>query len=191
MRPVRRVEVLIARSRAVDAREPGQVREEAALSDTAHAPRGSLEGAKRDGHARGPISTAGARSASEHFRPAGRLSCPTRTLPKMLGPSSTAGARSSISGRRGPRGTRPGRRRKCRAARVSSRPATMPGRAEGAGSLRCDRGSRRAAGCRRRRPAIPCGPLDHRRERPRRDCPRPEHGLQAAAVRARGDRLRR
>jgi hypothetical protein len=34
----------MARSRAVGAREPGQVREEAALSDTAHAPRGSLTG---------------------------------------------------------------------------------------------------------------------------------------------------
>ena len=31
------------------AREPGQVREEAALSDTVHAPRGSLEGADRGG----------------------------------------------------------------------------------------------------------------------------------------------
>ncbi len=34
----------MARSRAVDAREPGQIREEAALSDTAHAPWGSLAG---------------------------------------------------------------------------------------------------------------------------------------------------
>ena len=34
----------MARSRAVGAREPGQVREEAALSDTAHAPWGSLIG---------------------------------------------------------------------------------------------------------------------------------------------------
>jgi uncharacterized protein len=35
----------MAGSRAVDAREPGQIREEAALSDTAHAPRISLAGA--------------------------------------------------------------------------------------------------------------------------------------------------
>ena len=35
----------MAGSRAVDAREPGQVREEAALSDTAHATRGSSFGA--------------------------------------------------------------------------------------------------------------------------------------------------
>jgi len=33
---------LMARSRAVDGREPGQIREEAALSGTAYAPRGSL-----------------------------------------------------------------------------------------------------------------------------------------------------
>src|SRR3954451_13452476 len=32
----------MARSRAVSGREPGQIREEAALSGTAHAPRGSL-----------------------------------------------------------------------------------------------------------------------------------------------------
>src|SRR5947199_1197316 len=42
---VRRPKASISRSRAVDAREPGQVREEAALSDTVHAPRGSREGA--------------------------------------------------------------------------------------------------------------------------------------------------
>ncbi len=36
----------MAGSRAVSAREPGQVREEAALSDTAHAPRISLAGAE-------------------------------------------------------------------------------------------------------------------------------------------------
>ena len=36
----------MARSRAVDAREPGQVREEAALSDSVHAPRGSLAGVR-------------------------------------------------------------------------------------------------------------------------------------------------
>jgi hypothetical protein len=35
----------MVRSRAVSAREPGQIREEAALSDIAHAPRGSLIGA--------------------------------------------------------------------------------------------------------------------------------------------------
>jgi hypothetical protein len=32
----------MARSRAMDGREPGQIREEAALSGTAYAPRGSL-----------------------------------------------------------------------------------------------------------------------------------------------------
>src|SRR3954451_18818875 len=36
----------MAGSRAVSAREPGQIREEAALSDTAHAPRTSLAGAE-------------------------------------------------------------------------------------------------------------------------------------------------
>jgi ketosteroid isomerase-like protein len=36
----------MAGSRAVSAREPGQIREEAALSDTAHAPRASLAGAE-------------------------------------------------------------------------------------------------------------------------------------------------
>src|SRR6476620_6109166 len=45
--PVRRLKVLILRSRAVVACEPGQVREEAALSDTDHAPRGSRRGAVR------------------------------------------------------------------------------------------------------------------------------------------------
>src|SRR5213082_1514648 len=44
--PVRRTEASMAGSRAVDAREPGQVREEAALSDTAHATRGSSTGAE-------------------------------------------------------------------------------------------------------------------------------------------------
>jgi hypothetical protein len=42
----------MARSRAVGAREPGQIREEAALSDTAHAPRGSLVGADIRGNPR-------------------------------------------------------------------------------------------------------------------------------------------
>jgi hypothetical protein len=36
----------MAGSRAVSAREPGQIREEAALSDTAHAPRTNLAGAE-------------------------------------------------------------------------------------------------------------------------------------------------
>src|SRR5207244_13557826 len=45
--PVRRWKASMARSRAVSAREPGQIREEAALSDTAHAPRVSLTGANR------------------------------------------------------------------------------------------------------------------------------------------------
>ena len=36
----------MAGSRAVDAREPGQIREEAALSDTGHASRTSLAGAE-------------------------------------------------------------------------------------------------------------------------------------------------
>src|SRR5215204_1563712 len=42
---VRRTEASMAGSRAASAREPGQVREEAALSDTARAPRTSLAGA--------------------------------------------------------------------------------------------------------------------------------------------------
>ncbi len=50
--PVRRTEASMAGSRAVSAREPGQIREEAALSDTAHAPWASLAGAKISGHAR-------------------------------------------------------------------------------------------------------------------------------------------
>jgi hypothetical protein len=36
----------MAGSRAVDAREPGQIREEAALSESVHAPRISLAGAE-------------------------------------------------------------------------------------------------------------------------------------------------
>ena len=42
---VRRTEASMAGSRAASAREPGQIREEAALSDTARAPRISLAGA--------------------------------------------------------------------------------------------------------------------------------------------------
>ena len=37
----------MAGSRAVSAREPGQIREEAALSESAHAPRISLAGAEK------------------------------------------------------------------------------------------------------------------------------------------------
>ena len=44
--PVRRTEASMAGSRAASAREPGQIREEAALSDTARAPRTSLAGAE-------------------------------------------------------------------------------------------------------------------------------------------------
>jgi hypothetical protein len=44
--PVRRTEASMAGSHAVSAREPGQIREEAALSDTAHAPWASLAGAE-------------------------------------------------------------------------------------------------------------------------------------------------
>ena len=44
--PVRRTEASMAGSRAASARESGQIREEAALSDTARAPRASLAGAE-------------------------------------------------------------------------------------------------------------------------------------------------
>ena len=44
--PVRRTEASMAGSHAVSAREPGQIREEAALSDTARAPWASLAGAE-------------------------------------------------------------------------------------------------------------------------------------------------
>lgn len=53
----------MARSRAVDAREPGQVREEAALSEAVHAPRVSLAGVEPDGTPGASVSTRGARSA--------------------------------------------------------------------------------------------------------------------------------
>lgn len=53
----------MARSRAVDAREPGQIREEAALSEAAHAPRVSLAGVEPDGTLEAPASKPGARSA--------------------------------------------------------------------------------------------------------------------------------
>ena len=53
----------MARSRAVDDREPGQVREEAALSEAAHAPRVSLAGAEPGGTPGASVSTRGARSA--------------------------------------------------------------------------------------------------------------------------------
>jgi len=50
---------LTARSRAMRAREPGQVRKEAALSGSGHVPRTSLARANRDESARGPLSKAG------------------------------------------------------------------------------------------------------------------------------------
>ena len=50
---------LTARSRAMRAREPGQIRKEAALSGSGHVPRISLARANRDASARGTISTAG------------------------------------------------------------------------------------------------------------------------------------
>ena len=52
----------MARSRAVDAREPGQIREEAALSEAAHAPRVSLAGAQPGGTLEASVSKRGARS---------------------------------------------------------------------------------------------------------------------------------
>jgi len=58
----------MARSRAVDAREPGQVREEAALSEAAHAPRVSLAGAEPGGTLEASVSTRGARSALFQMR---------------------------------------------------------------------------------------------------------------------------
>src|SRR3978361_1766766 len=56
---VRRLKVLILRSRAVVACEPGQVREEAALSDTDHAPWGSRRGAVRRRERLEPIHNGG------------------------------------------------------------------------------------------------------------------------------------
>jgi hypothetical protein len=50
---------LTARSRAMRAREPGQVRKEAALSGNGHVPRRSLARANGGENARGPLSRAG------------------------------------------------------------------------------------------------------------------------------------
>ena len=50
---------LKARSRAMRAREPGQIRKEAALSGSGHVPRIRLARASHDGNARGPLSKAG------------------------------------------------------------------------------------------------------------------------------------
>ncbi len=49
----------MARSHAVSAREPGQIREEAALSGTAHAPWGSLTGADDRRERPGPFFDGG------------------------------------------------------------------------------------------------------------------------------------
>src|SRR5688500_4601314 len=58
----------MARSRAVDDREPGQIREEAALSEAVHAPRVSLAGAEPGGTSGASVSTTGARSAIRTMR---------------------------------------------------------------------------------------------------------------------------
>ena len=50
---------LKARSRAMRAREPGQIRKEAALSGSEHVPRICLARASHDGNARGLLSKAG------------------------------------------------------------------------------------------------------------------------------------
>ena len=50
---------LTARSRAMCARESGQIRKEAALSGSGHVPRIRLARASHDGNARGPLSKAG------------------------------------------------------------------------------------------------------------------------------------
>jgi hypothetical protein len=50
---------LTARSRAMRAREPGQIRKEAALSGSGHVPRIRLARASHDANARGPLSKAG------------------------------------------------------------------------------------------------------------------------------------
>ncbi len=50
---------LKVRSRAMRAREPGQIRKEAALSDSEHVPRFSLTRANHGGHARRPLSKVG------------------------------------------------------------------------------------------------------------------------------------
>src|SRR5918995_3651708 len=69
--PVRRTEASMAGSRAASAREPGQIREEAALSDTARAPRASLAGAE-DRRARP--------------RPSSRGGCTVHLIPMAMEP---------------------------------------------------------------------------------------------------------
>src|SRR3954465_1773722 len=52
--PVRQAEASMVGSRAAAAREPGQIREEAALSETGRAPRGSLTGVEARRERPGP-----------------------------------------------------------------------------------------------------------------------------------------
>src|SRR3954453_14617393 len=62
---------LTARSRAMRARESGQVRKEAALSGSGHVPRIRLARASHDGNARGPLSKAGRTVLPGYGRPSG------------------------------------------------------------------------------------------------------------------------
>ena len=62
---------LTARSRAMCARESGQIRKEAALSGSGHVPRIRLARASHDANARGPLSKAGRTVLPEFGRPSG------------------------------------------------------------------------------------------------------------------------
>ena len=86
---------LTARSRAMRAREPGQIRKEAALSGSEHVPRLSLTRANHDAHARGPLSKAGRTVLPGHGRPIGPHS--NQSLSGITGASLAA----SLWGKRG------------------------------------------------------------------------------------------
>ena len=106
---------LTARSRAMRAREPGQIRKEAALSGSGHVPRIRLARASHDASARGPLSKDGShgparvlvvratpreRAFGNHRRQPGRQPVGPRRQTPPVGPLPGAGA-----GRRGAAGT--------------------------------------------------------------------------------------
>ncbi len=88
---------LTARSRAMRAREPGQIRKEAALSGSGHVPRIGLARASHDANARGPLSKAGRTVLPAQCalgRPAARASpeaCAAGEAPRCLRWRSVAG----------------------------------------------------------------------------------------------------
>jgi hypothetical protein len=86
---------LTARSRAMCARESGQIRKEAALSGSGHVPRIRLARASHDGNARGPLSKAGCTVLPGHGRPSGPHS--NQSLSGTTGASLAA----SLWGKRG------------------------------------------------------------------------------------------